>query len=340
VVGVAAALVMVADLISIPFVGQGSIIHPSAGYQPPTQGRAPRVVGTFPLTGQPAYDAALLSRPALSIKIDNAGDALPQDGLNDADIVTEELVEGGLTRLMATFQSRDARVVGPIRSARPEDPLLLRELGGGLFAFSGASAGVLADVQANSGAALLQPVAGDATWYRANDRAAPENLFSSTAGLYREGPRRGPPSPLFTYAAPLPQTAVPAGSARVTFSGSSSAAWTWMPSARAYARTQDGGVDRLADGSTVSSFNVVILSVAVVASGNFDVLHNPTPLEVLTGSGPCWVLRSGVMIPGQWQRPTADTAVRLVDASGGVIPLAPGRTWIELVPQGMAPVFS
>jgi hypothetical protein len=340
--GVVVALVMLADIIAIPFVGHAAKAKtPPAAAALPTTTVAPRLYA-FPLTGQTTTQRP--QRPALSVKIDNAADALPQSGLNDADIVTEELVEGGLTRLMATFESRDAKVVGPIRSARPEDPLLLDELGGGLFAFSGASAAVLADVQANSGALLLGPVAGDPTWYRAPGRRAPGNLFSSTAGLYAQGARdgrRGPPPPqLFSYAGSPPGTAVAAQSANVAFSGTSSAAWTWIPSARAYARTQDGAPDVLADGSRVSTINVVILSVAVTASGNYDVLHNPTPLEVLTGTGKCWVLRSGVMIPGQWQRPSASTPLQLIDESGATIALRPGRTWIELVPQGMTPTFT
>src|SRR3954454_1138101 len=48
-----------------------------------------------PLTGLPPANPAFLARPALSVKIDNIDDARPQAGLNAADIVTEELVEGG-----------------------------------------------------------------------------------------------------------------------------------------------------------------------------------------------------------------------------------------------------
>jgi hypothetical protein len=333
----AAGLLLLADLIAIPFVGSSTAPNPVPKQAAPTtEAPAPRIVGAFPLTGQPAHDTLLLDRPALSVKIDNAADALPQSGLNDADVVTEELVEGGLTRLMATFQSRDAKTVGPIRSARPEDPVLLQQFGGGLFAFSGASTAVLADVQANSGAVLLNPVAGDTTWYRAGDRPAPANLFSSTPGLYAQGALSGPPPPkLFVYGT-VPNASTPARSVRVTFSGSATATWTWIPSVHAYARAQNGSTDVLDDRSTVSSINVVILSVRVVASGNYDVLHNPTPLELLTGFGPCWVMRDGVVVPGQWQR---NGSLQLIAASGAPIALHPGRTWIELVPQGRSPQF-
>jgi hypothetical protein len=47
------------------------------------------------LTGEP-IEAGSLSRPALSAKIDNHPSARPQVGLDETDIVFEELVEGGV----------------------------------------------------------------------------------------------------------------------------------------------------------------------------------------------------------------------------------------------------
>jgi len=113
----------------------------------------------FPLTGLPTGSGPA-TRPALSVKIDNIADALPQSGINQADIVYEELVEGGLTRLFVTYQSHDAAVVGPIRSARPVDADLLDQLGGGIFAYSGAAPGEIAPAEDHSGATLLSMDAG------------------------------------------------------------------------------------------------------------------------------------------------------------------------------------
>jgi hypothetical protein len=60
--------------------------------------------------------------------------------------VVEQLVEGGMTRFFAIFQSHDSPLVGPVRSARPVDAALLRQLGGGLFGYTGAAAGEIAPV--------------------------------------------------------------------------------------------------------------------------------------------------------------------------------------------------
>src|SRR5207248_2441346 len=67
--------------------------------------------------------------PALVVKIDNVGDvpsgARPQIGINEADVVFEEMVEGGFTRFAAVYHSTPADPVGPIRSARSTDIALL-----------------------------------------------------------------------------------------------------------------------------------------------------------------------------------------------------------------------
>jgi len=164
----------------------------------------------YPLTGSPVTDAAAARRPALSVKIDNVAGSFPQVGVDHADMVAKAkaLVEGGLTRLLATCQSHEAPEVGPIRSARPVDAALLRELGGGIFAHSGAAAGDIAPVQASSSATLLSFDAGVTAFHRDYSRPShPQGirLHVRPAGgrAGRRGRRRGthpscsptPPSP-------------------------------------------------------------------------------------------------------------------------------------------------
>ena len=339
------AALLIADLVAVVAVGSprhaGAVGIPSTSTPTTSTTTTGPPVGVYPLTGLPAYTTRLLPRPALSVKVDNAPDARPQLGLNSADLVTEELVEGGLTRFMATFQSRDAASVGPIRSARPVDADLLRELGGGIFAYSGASAGALAPVQQRSGSVLLSPERGATVFDRVPGRPAPANLFASTTALYAAGHQLsahlGPPRPLFHYS-PQPPDGPAAHTVTLAFSGNSSSGWT--ASGGVWERTQDGAPARLADGSVITADNVVVLSVATRPSGIYDVRGNQTPLTIFTGSGTCWILRDGVVVKGTWQRPTTDGAVSLVDAGGQPIPLKPGRTWMELLPTPSTPSIS
>ena len=88
------------------------------------------------LTGLPDPTAVTKRRSALTIKIDNTPEAHPQYGINEADVVYEEIVEGGITRLAAIFNSNLPTKVGPVRSVRRTDREIVFPIGG-IFAFSG-----------------------------------------------------------------------------------------------------------------------------------------------------------------------------------------------------------
>jgi hypothetical protein len=295
----------------------------------------------YPLTGLPVTDPQRAARPALSVKIDNIAPALPQAGLNNADIVSDILVEGGLTRLMATFQSQDAPLIGPIRSARPVDADLLRELAGGIFAYSGAAPGEIAPSKQHSTALLVSNDYSPQWFWRDHGRPAPHNVFSSTTRLYAAGKKLRPSLPtapqLFSYAAQAPATATDATSASIRMSPISSAGWTW--NGRGYVRTQDHRADYVVGGQRVSTTNVVILSVTWSSTRIIDAAGNADPYVHVVGSGKAWVMRNGKLIQGSWTRPSYKVPVKLVDTTGQVIALAPGRTWLELEPRPYAPSF-
>ena len=294
----------------------------------------------FPLTGLPA-PAGPPSRPALSVKVDNVDPARPQSGVNDADLVYEELVEGGNSRLFAVYQSHDSTLVGPIRSARPVDADLLHALGGGIFAFSGAAAGEIGPVKDHGGATLLSNDAGSRGFFRDHGRKAPFNLFSTTTALYAAGAaagnHQGPPSPLFRYGAAPGGPG--AGEVDLTMGIRSSSVWRWNASPQLYERAQDGTPDVQADGSTITANNVVILSVQITGTGIFDSVHEEDPFVVVIGSGPCWLLRNGQLVQGQWRRPALDSRTELMTDGGAEMTLQPGRTWIELLPAPNQPQF-
>jgi hypothetical protein len=300
---------------------------------------ASRSVPVFALTGRRAPDVGAARRPSLAVKVDNVYGAWPQAGLNQADIVFDALVEGGLTRLMAVYQSHSAPVVGPIRSARPVDAYLLRLFHGGFFAFSGASPGEIRPVRAFSHAVLSDDVADPAAYYRRADHPAPDNLFSSTGRLYatlrRRAPHEPPPPPVFDHALTAP-AGVPTRSVRVPYPGAMPG-WTW--NGHSYLRTQDGHPDVLIGGQRVRTANVVVMSVGVVGTGIFETNGAEDPLPVVVGSGRCWIMRNGVRIRGSWRHPKRGAPMRLVDTHGLVVPLAPGPTWVELMPRGGIPVF-
>jgi hypothetical protein len=313
---------------------------PSAGGGPvSTASPAPP---TCPLTGLPEGQGEQAKRAALAVKIDNIGPARPQAGINNADVVVEELVEGGLTRLMAIFQCQRASLVGPIRSARISDADLLALLHGSVLGYSGANPKDMPPIRAHSGAALVSYDNDPSNFHLDASRPAPHNVFSSTSILLKAGRQQKPnlqaPPALFSYG-PIDPLAKPV--AHITLQWPDSAArWVW--SSGAWLRSQGEHTysmtsDTLTDGQQINATNVVVLSVNIQSTGLHDVLGNASPLDVTTGSNPAWVLRGGTMVRGTWTRKTRADEFTLTDKQDHPIALAPGRTWIELLPAGHKP---
>jgi len=309
---------------------------------------------TAPLTGLiVARGSPFLTRAALAVKIENTPDARPQSGLENADIVVEEQVEGGITRFIAIFQSRDARVVGPVRSARPEDPDLLRQYGA-ILAFSGGARYVIDHIRHTPNIVMLGPdQAGDA-FYRVSYRAAPHNLYSSTVALYRVagGKAKNPPTPPFRFSSVVPTPAPspspsPSPSASPTptpivkdgrtvaidFSTSTyRAVWRWSPAAKAYLRFEGSSPHRTASGQQLRAQNVLVLSVSTYQSTHRDAAGHTTPIARVAGSGKAVLFRNGVQIIGKWSRASLSDPMVFTTTIGTPLLFEPGVTWVELVP--------
>lgn len=327
-------LLAVAPLIlagcSSTHVKPAAVRKPPVSAVPSPRPAAPR--SFWPLTGLPA-GAAAVRTPALSIKIDNAPPARPQSGLDRADIVFECLVEGGLSRFLVVYQSHDAALIGPIRSARPVDGALLRALHGGIFAYSGAANGEIAPAKEYSTAYLLSNDFDSAPFHRIQSRYAPENVYASTGSLRAEVRRlrvhlKAPPS-LFAYGSPS-AGARPAAGVAVTIGGQASA--VWRRHGAEYLRWENGTPHLLDNGAQVHARNVVLLHVQVTGSGITDAAGNEDPFVRAYGSGTVEVLRDGLVERGHWNRPTVASAFRFTSDHGGALTLAPGSTWVELVP--------
>lgn len=292
-----------------------------------------------PLTGLP-LDPAGPARPALIVKIDNAPKARPQAGINEADVVVEEGVEGGVTRFATLFHSHDAPSVGPVRSARSTDLLFARQVGRPLFSYSGANA-VFAELVRK--APLVDVGIGrfPASYRREPNRPAPYNLFSETKALFASGAGEvSPPPPLFTYRAvgePLPEAGSeppPRVQAVWKLNITTTVVFAWDEASKTFKRTTDGAPHLDAAGQQVAPENVVFQVVGYRNTGLVDRSGAAVPEAELIGEGDAWVLTAGRLIKGHWSRPTDAQTTVYTYPSGDPIKLTPGRTWLELVPLG------
>jgi hypothetical protein len=339
-IGVAAVVVVVVAVLAVLLPGDGD---EASG--PPTTD-APAEDEVLPLLGTPG---AVPSRAALAVKLDDTGRGRPQSGLAQADVVFEEMVEGGLTRLLAVYQSQDPETMGPVRSARSTDLSILAELGRPLFSWSGANPTFAAAVQAADVIDVGVRAAPDA-YRRADDRQAPYNLYAAPdrlrAAAAGEPAASTPPEPLFSYRPddqPLSGPgAAPAAGFRTTGGGSLGTAieWSWDADRSAWARSQDGTAHLDRDGDQVGAANIVVRFTPYGDSGVRDSTGAVVPEARAVGEGEAWLLSGGRAQPGRWHKPAPDAVTSYTDASGDPLLLAPGTTWVEVLPPGTGSVVS
>jgi len=283
----------------------------------------------YPLTGLPVTDPAAAARPALVVKIDNQEQARPQSGLNEADIVFEEMVEVQ-TRFAAVFHSHGADPVGPIRSGRTQDIDLLGSLNKPLFAWSGGNAAVTFAINSSDLVSLnnVNPTTQkEGGFFRDSNRKGPHNLYATTSKLWTLAPPGAEPPPAqFRYRGVSDHlSGDSSGGVQGDIFGLS-IRWEYSRAKGVYLRTSDDVEHRDALDGQVNTDNVVVLSVVYRPSG----ADARSPEAQTVGSGDAMVFTQGVVVHGTWARTTRLATFTLTDDSGNPILLTPGRTWVEL----------
>jgi hypothetical protein len=309
--------------------------HPKARTHRVSKPHVAAPVARCPLTDLPAPTGAVPQRPALAVKVDNYSQARPQSGLDMADIVFEEPVEGGITRYVAVFQCQDAALVGPIRSARNIDIGILGQFGRPLLVNVGGIAPVLSNIEASPIIENDLRIDGSVVQHPPG-RFAPYDTYTATASLWALQPgESAPPAPVFSFSATVP-TGMPASAIAIPFSGTSNVDWTYSPAMNQYLRSHGATPDLLSDGVQNSAANVIVQEVQVTygpwlenEEGGLEVQAN----LYQDASGSAEIFRNGVEITGTWQRDALGQPTQFISSAGAPIPLQPGRTWVELVPS-------
>lgn len=280
------------------------------------------------LTGLPLANDLLAFAPVLAAKIDNHPRSRPQTGLDRADVVFEENVEG-VTRFIALFQSDQAETVGPVRSARTSDLPVLAGLNRPVLGWSGGNPYVAQAVANAQEAGYLVDVGEPTTegcYRRDRSRSAPHNLYGDQACLRAAAPSAGPARPLWTFG-PVPPGVTGVETSQFTVPMDNVAAgWTWDAASGRYLRSQGGRAHVVASGERLAAENVVVMTVEYGRSP----ADQRSPEARTVGGGPVVVHRGGTAIAGRWERPDLTSEYRFTTDDGTVIPLAPGTTFVEL----------
>ncbi|MGA7835537.1 MAG: DUF3048 domain-containing protein, partial [Acidimicrobiales bacterium] len=250
-----------------------------------------------PLTGLPYPKRLLKDRSALTIKIDNTPEAMPQYGVEDADVVYEEVVEGGITRLAAIFYSRVPTVVGPVRSVRRTDREIVFPIGG-IFAFSGGAQYAVRSIE-TAPVKLYDESTSGAAMFRDPNRQVPHNLFANAKLLMAKDGKPRPPPALFTFVSAGEHFGGPkVKSFTVNFESGYAVSYTWDGTSKSWNRSLFGAPEVSANGVAISPTNVIVMNVNYI--GGVGVIDS---YAQLVGTGTVEVFSNGRVEHGTWSRP-------------------------------------
>lgn len=297
---------------------------------PEVAGKDPDEPLTSPVTGLEVDE--LPANPAFVVKIENTASGRPQYGLNQADMVVEQLVEGGVTRLAAIYYSKLPEKIGHVRSARGTDIGIAAPLKGVIVA-SGAARATSAKIN-SAGLPFLSEDAGAPGFSSDPAKARPYNRMLNLATLAKDKKAPSTMNPYFAWKAGAQAAGKPVSSVTVKFSGQTST--TFQYANGAWVRANSGA----ATGQDFSSKNLVVIFAPVADAGYRDPGGNAVPETTFSGTGKALVVQGNKALDVTWKKSSARSTLRFTDAAGKAISMEPGTTWIALAPQGAGSVSS
>jgi len=299
--------------------------------------KSAKLVERSPLTGLPMKNGRP-DNPVFVVKIENTGNGAPQYGLDKADMVFEQLVEGGLTRLAALFYSDLPSKVGHVRSMRATDIGIAGPVNGQLVASGGAggtskrvkSAGINVSSEDNGAPGFSSDTAKVRPYNRLINlqtlaKKTKSSPIKSNYLPWLTKPAKTTPTPSEgATPAPEPKTATKVD---VGFSNSTHTRWefkdnTWQR-VNGYA----------APGRDFKADTLLVLYARVGDAGYTDPAGNPVPETIFEGSGKGMVLHGNTATDVTWTKKTLKDQITLADKDGKPVGIDPGRVWVELVPQ-------
>ena len=297
-----------------------------------------------PFTGKELPPETWLKRPkrVIAFKIDNNIKARPQSGLQEADAVHEILVEGGMTRFLAFFYDNTSKYLGPIRSARPTDPTMVRPYGGTLVV-SGATAGLIPSIR-ELGVPVLEEQSSP-VMFRISSRNAPHNLYADTELVRQRIEDRGfyflqpGPGPLYPFG--LNQNNWNDGADKITIKYSEFTTVIWKLDGDKYSRFI---IDNYSDNKEATAHNFIsqdgnytdILkteTIVVIQGPLYKDKATTLPSVLTVGVGNAYVFNQGKYIEGSWRRGDINEPFVLTDINGNDIQVPPSTQWVHILPN-------
>lgn len=289
------------------------------------------VIYYSPLTGAKVANEAATTQAVTGIMIENSPDARPQSGLKDAGIIYEAVAEGGITRFLALYQEGKPQLIGPVRSVRMYYVDWVAPYNAGI-AHIGGSAAALSEVR-NGSYRDLDQFFNSAYYWRATDRYAPHNVYTSFAKLDELNAAKGYTSSSFTGFVrkdSKASTTTDATSIDLTISSALyNPHYDYDTGTNTYLRSVNGTASNDREGGQLAPSVVVALKVDMV-----NVMEDGWRESITTtGTGMAYVFQNGTVIECTWHKASRSEPLELLDASGKSIALNRGQTWIAAIPN-------
>ncbi|MGW4022749.1 DUF3048 domain-containing protein [Streptomyces sp. NPDC005009] len=263
--------------------------------------------------------------PVLAVKIDNAPAARPQTGVDAADVVYAEQVEGGSSRLIAVYATELPESVGPVRSARESDLELLRQFDRPVLAYSGAQSKLMPLIE-RAPLEAVTPESEPEAYTRGAGRPAPHDLYLRPERFMDEPPGEAALTTGFRFGRP-PAGGEPRNELTVRYPAARFT-FTWSGARDRWLVSMDGAPALTTEGERLAPATVVVQYVTVRRSGFRDFLGNNTPYTETVGSGEATVLRGGRAYEANWKRPAAEDGTSFSTGSGEAMNFARGQVWV------------
>lgn len=289
-------------------------------------GESPTVdTSLSPLTG--LHQDGPPKNAAFMVKIENTQSGEPQYGLNQADFVVEELVEGGMTRLAAFFYSKLPTKLGHVRSARTTDVGIAEPIDATIVASGGAPKTLRKIVK--SELPYYSYDKRSSGWSSDPSKTPPYHVLWNLVTLSETAKSSVPPKPYFVWSKGGPGASSKQTShVSVTFSPATTTNWTFS------GRTWSRSPEHAAAGEAYKPETLVVIFAPVRDAGYRDPAGNPVPETVIEGSGRAVIFTGGAATEAIWHKDNRNATMAFTSTSGTIIGLKPGHAWLEVVPRG------
>ncbi len=279
-----------------------------------------------PLSGVMVAEADA-NRPVTAIMIENSGEARPQSGLNEADVIFEAIAEGGVTRFLALYQAKRSDYVGPVRSARPYYVDWAAAFDAGYVNAGGSPDGLnrIGQLGVKNISAFAY---GNDVFFRTSDRFAPHNLYTTFDGLDKVNQNSGYSSSTFTPWKRKDDFAQTPSARAIDISISGpfyNVRYDYDAATNSYLRSMGGSAHNdEASGKQLAPKAVLVLAKNRSQNGIYSVYNT-------TGSGTFRVYQDGVVSEGTWSRPGDKDQYSFKDKYGFDFNFNKGQVWVSVV---------